>query len=469
MARNAGLRPGELGELRGADGLRSLGRGLLVLKGGREGGRGPASCARDFVPFPQRVQQAVRAADQRRPRVWDGLLTVFWLIAALIDLNNGGWRTVAISTDVPGWLLLLITVSFAVPLYWRRRHPFAVMVATAVPAFANSLSGAVLQAETLQLIVVYNIAYRLPSRSFWWVAVLIAAPQTAGATRFPGAAWWDRGAQFLWATLFVALLGVVVRSRRDYTRALVERARQLETERDQQTRLAAAAERARIAREMHDIIGHNLSVITGLADGGAYASKKSPERAAQALEGIATTSRQALGELRRLLDVLREDPPGAEEPDLSPQPALADLDGLVERVRAAGLPVHSTVHGTPDAVPPGLQLTVYRLLQEALTNTMKHAGPGATAEIQVRYAPDEVRLAVTDRDGRLDSSAEPPRPLPVEGDEPRADAGRGLTGMRERTSLYGGTLDAGPLTDGRGQAVGWRVHALLPLPEETTT
>ncbi|MYY08941.1 hypothetical protein GT204_08515 [Streptomyces sp. SID4919] len=110
--------------------------------------------------------------------------------------------------------------------------------------------------------------------------------------RFPYSAWWDRGAQFLWATLFVALMGVVVRSRRDYTKALVERARQLETERDQQTRLAAAAERARIAREMHDIIGHNLSVITGLADGGAYTSKKSPERAAQALEGIATTSRQ---------------------------------------------------------------------------------------------------------------------------------------------------------------------------------
>lgn len=226
---------------------------------------------------------------------------------------------VAINKNVPGWLLLLITVSFTVPLYWRRSHPFTVMVATAVPAFANSLSGAVLQAETLQLIVVYNIAYRLPFRSFWWVGALIAAPQTAGAVRFPDSAWWDRGAQFLWATLFVALMGVVVRSRRDYTRALVERARQLETERDQQTRLAAAAERARIAREMHDIIGHNLSVITGLADGGAYASRKSPERAGQALEGIATTSRQALGELRRLLDVLREEAPGAREPDLSPQ------------------------------------------------------------------------------------------------------------------------------------------------------
>ncbi|WP_455713701.1 sensor histidine kinase [Streptomyces uncialis] len=434
-----------------------------------KGGRGPASCARDFVPFPQRVQQAVRAADQRRPRVWDALLTGFWLIAVLIDLNDGGWRMVAINKNVPGWLLLLITVSFTVPLYWRRSHPFTVMVATAVPAFANSLSGAVLQAETLQLIVVYNIAYRLPFRSFWWVGALIAAPQTAGAMRFPDSAWWDRGAQFLWATLFVALMGVVVRSRRDYTRALVERARQLETERDQQTRLAAAAERARIAREMHDIIGHNLSVITGLADGGAYASRKSPERAGQALEGIATTSRQALGELRRLLDVLREEAPGGREPDLSPQPALVDLDGLVERVRAAGLPVHTTVHGTPDAVPPGLQLTVYRLLQEALTNTMKHAGPGATAEIQVRYEPDEVRLAVTDRGGRPDSSAEPPHPLPVDGDEPRADAGRGLTGMRERTALYSGTLDAGPLTDGRGRPVGWRVHALLPLPEESTT
>lgn len=148
----------------------------------------------------------------------------------------------------------------------------------------------------------------------------------------------------------MALLGIAVRTRRDYTEALVERAHRLEHERDQQARLAAAAERARIAREMHDIIGHNLSVITGLADGGAYAAARSPERAAQALEAIGTTSRQALSELRRLLGVLRDDHPDA---DRAPQPTMDDLAPLIEQVRRAGLPVHLELRGEPGPHHPG--------------------------------------------------------------------------------------------------------------------
>lgn len=257
----------------------------------------------------------------------------------------------------------------------------------------------------------------------------------------------------------VALLGIAVRSRQDYTDALVERARQLEVERDQQAQLAAAAERTRIAREMHDIIGHNLSVITGLADGGSYAAAKSPERAGQALEAIGTTSRQALGELRRLLDVLRDDAPAAAPAELAPQPALTDLDQLIDGVRAAGLPVRTTVQGSPSpaTVPAGRQLTVYRVVQEALTNTLKHGGPGATAAVDVTYGGDGVTVEVTD------TGAGGPRPS----DRGRGRGrGRGLTGMRERTALYEGTLEAGPLPRPTG---GWRVRLHLPKDSETPT
>jgi signal transduction histidine kinase len=198
---------------------------------------------------------------------------------------------------------------------------------------------------------------------------------------------------------------------------------------------------------MHDIIGHNLSVITGLADGGRYAAAKSPERAAQALDAIAGTSRQALTELRRLLDVLRDD---HQHPvaGLAPQPALTDLDQLIDGVRSAGLPVRLTTHGTP-ALPPGRQLTVYRVVQEALTNTLKHAGPGATADIALSYAGrGAATVTVTDTGHGA---------RPVDG----TTTGRGLPGMRERTALYGGTLEAGPRPLPER---GWRVR--LHLPEE---
>ncbi|MEU6769448.1 histidine kinase [Streptomyces sp. NPDC046853] len=197
-----------------------------------------------------------------------------------------------------------------------------------------------------------------------------------------------------------------------------------------------------MAREMHDIIGHNLSVITTLADGGSYAAAKSPERAAQALTAIGTTSRQALTELRRLLDVLREETPEAAA--LAPQPALTDLDQLIDRVRAAGLPVRSTVRGRPDSLPAGRQLAVYRVVQEALTNTLKHGGPQATAYVEVVYGDDGVRATVTDTGvgGTL-----------------RGSSGRGITGMRERTALYDGTLEAGPLPRPPG---GWQVELHIP-------
>ncbi|MFI2547864.1 sensor histidine kinase [Streptomyces rochei] len=399
----------------------------------------------------QRLVRRVRAFDRRRPLVWDLLLTGFWMTAALIDYSGGGWRSIAHNLDVPGPLLLAMSLGFTIPLLWRRTHPAAVLLAMVPVALVNAWTGAILQAAMLQLLVVFHIALRLPLRALCWATPLVLAQVlVTGLRHGEGSASWNQqfGSQLL-SLGVAALIGVTVRTRRNYTAALEDRARRLETERDQQARIAAAAERARIAREMHDIIGHNLSVITGLADGGRYAAAKSPERAAQALDAIGSTSRQALGELRRLLDVLREDAPGRpHSAELAPQPSLTDLAPLVDGVRRAGLPVRTTVHGRPD-LPAGRQLAVYRVIQEALTNTLKHAGPDATADIQLRYGEGgSVTLTVTDT-GRAVRSGSP-------GD------GRGLPGMRERTALYGGTLEAGPRPHPER---GWRVH--LHLPEET--
>ncbi|MEV6249014.1 sensor histidine kinase [Streptomyces sp. NPDC051742] len=391
----------------------------------------------------QRLLARLRAFDSGRPWVWDTTLTVLWTTAALVDAS-GGWRNIARVPTVPVWLVVVLSLAFALPLYWRRRHPVAVLAVMACAALVSDVSGAFLQAGYLQMIPVFHIALTRPPRALLWTLVLILPPLVTGAVRYPQESWDQRVVPTLWAYALVTLLGIAVRSRKDYTAGLVDRARRLEIERDQEVRLAAAAERTRISREMHDIIGHNLSVITGLADGGRYAAAKHPERAAQALDAIGTTSREALGELRRLLGVLRDDEPEAAR---TPQPTLADLTTLITGVRKAGLPIRFDVDDEPTAqpLPAGAQLTVYRVVQEALTNTLKHAGARAQARVLLTYTPKDVRVEITDT-GRAAADG-------------GQGHGQGLTGMRERAALYDGTLETGPLPTG-----GWRV--MLRLPRE---
>lgn len=392
-----------------------------------------------------RIIQRGRAFDRRHPWVWDTLLTGFYVTACLIDFTSGGWKNVTENPDTPAWLVGTISLGFSLPLFCRRSHPFAVLLVMMPFSVANVWAGAALQASMTLLIVIFNIALRTRLRTLLWSYALASAPFWHLGYRYPD----KEGpgatiAPIMMSLALAAVGGIAVRTRQEYLASLVDRARQLEVERDQQAQLAAVAERTRIAREMHDIIGHNLSVITGLADGGSYAAAKSPARAAQALEAIGTTSRQALAELRRLLDVLREEAPTAE---LTPQPSLTDLDHLIDGVRSAGLPVRLKIEGPPVRVPAGTQLTIYRVIQEALTNTLKHAGPNATSQVSISYEDGgAVTASVTDT-GRGG-------PAPNATD---ATQGRGLTGMRERTALYDGTLEAGPQPTG-----GWRVHVRLP-------
>ncbi|MFF8280287.1 histidine kinase [Streptomyces lateritius] len=405
----------------------------------------PGAREESLSRYIQRQSQRVRAFDARRPWVWDGLLTAFWTAAVLVDAA-GGWRNIARDPSVPLWQVVAMSLAFSVPLFWRRRRPAAVLALMAWAAFLSYWTGAFLQAGLLQLVVIFHIALRLPLRTLVWTVSRIVPPLVVGAIRHPQGSWDQQIVPTLWVYAMVALLGIAVRSRKDYTAALVDRARRLEVERDQQAQLAAAAERTRIAREMHDIIGHNLSVITGLADGGRYAAAKNPEQAAQALDAIGTTSRQALAELRRLLGVLRDD---SAEAVRDPQPSLVDLETLIEGVRSAGLPVRVEIGDDPEArpsLPAGAQLTVYRVVQEALTNTLKHAGPAAEAAVVLAYGEHDVTVEVTDSGGA------------GTGGSVTVGQGQGLRGMRERAALYDGTLEAGRLPAG-----GWRVRLRLPL------
>jgi signal transduction histidine kinase len=238
------------------------------------------------------------------------------------------------------------------------------------------------------------------------------------------------------AGLSLAAFALERRARR--AAELQQRAERLEREREQRERVAVAEERRRIARDLHDVVAHGVGVMTVQAGAARLLLDDDPGRAREPLLAVEQTGRQALGELRRLLGILRADEP---EPALRPQPGLADLEGLLAQARDAGLPVGMVVEGAPAPLPAGIDLAAYRIVQEALTNTRKHAGP-ARACVAVRYAPEALELEISD-DGRAGANG---------------GGGHGLVGMRERVALYGGRLDAGPRPEG-----GFSVRARLPL------
>ncbi|MFI6083910.1 sensor histidine kinase [Streptomyces sp. NPDC051217] len=404
---------------------------------------------RSLTQLINRAARRIDAYDKTHPLVRDLLLVGCLLIGGAIDVGGGGWRSVSPNPDALLWPAAVCVVGFPLPLLRRRTHPLETLLAMFPFALVQAWSGAGLQiAVFCELIVIFNIALRLPMRQLALSAALLSVPLVVGVARHPAEGWVIPLQSSLTSFAAVALLGIAWRTRQEYTASLRERAKQLEIERDQQAQLAAAAERTRIAREMHDILGHNLSVITGLADGGSYAARKNPQRATEALDAIAITSRQALTELRRLLGILQNEPQAAAA-ELAPQPGLGELDQLIDGVRAAGLPVHVTVIGDLglEAAPRGRQLTVYRVVQEALTNTLKHAGPEATATVTLSRTPEAITAEITDTG----------RPGPT-----RA-GGRGITGMRERSALYAGTLEVGPLP---APDEGWRVHLHLPNDED---
>ncbi|RGC65378.1 Sensor histidine kinase DesK [Micromonospora sp. MW-13] len=237
-------------------------------------------------------------------------------------------------------------------------------------------------------------------------------------------------------------LGLRRRTQLAYLAVLRERARHVAAEREERARRAVREERARITREMHDVIAHSLSVIISQAKGGRYAARSDPDRASNVLSTIEETGRHALADMRGLLGVLRSGETNDDGPGQEPQPALRDLPELLDRVRAAGLPVHHREHGTTRRLSPVAELAVFRVVQEALTNIIKHAGPTARAEVEFAWAPDGLTVTVRDRG---------PERRPVQ------ESGHGLTGMRERIAAVGGSISAEPALGG-----GFLVTARLP-------
>jgi signal transduction histidine kinase len=401
-----------------------------------------------------RAHRALRRAgrpedpDSPAPTWRDGLLAlVIFLISA------AHWPRPQAGPPIVSLLLVAL-------LPWRRRAPVAVFAALWVIAAVGMVLVGPVFADCTLLIALYTVAVSASRRA----AGLAAAALEAGIVL---AVIDQSGSPAPAGRLFVGLtglavaagvLGINVGNRRQILAALRERAERMEAERERELALATASERARIAREMHDVVAHNLSVMIALCDGAAYHVHDAPDRVASALDQASQAGRRALGEMRQLLGVLRDAPtpgtPGTPAsvavtaPDrLTPQPGRRQLGELVERLRAAGLPVTFADRGRPGDLPAGLELAVYRIVQEALTNTLKHAGPGATAAVHVTWHERAVELEVTDTGAVPAGSTH--------------TGGAGLRGMGERAAVYGGHLEAGPRPGG-----GWRVATVLQVPAD---
>ncbi len=370
------------------------------------------------------------------------------LFAALTSFGTFSFAQTAHPARLPLAAGLVVAVLTLLVLPLRRVWPgpvFAVLVVMA--AVLAQWPGRGELFPVALGIGLYTVAVTL-SRTTALVAAGLAVAAEAPAAGQGG--WHDGWLAVIYEIVAIAAVlvaGLYVSTRRAYLAELRDRARRLEREHDQTSALAAAVERARIAREMHDSVAHHLTVIVALSDGALAAVNRAPAQACDAIRGVSSTAREALAETRRLLGILRTEGGGLEL--RQPLPGLSDLDGLFTRVRAAGLPVRYERSGPPGDTPPGVQLVIFRLVQEALTNTMKHAGPGASAAVRLRLEPDEVRVEVTD-DGVGSAGV------------PRAPGG-GLTGMAERVGAFDGELACGPC-----QPRGWRVTALLhsgvPVP-----
>jgi signal transduction histidine kinase len=350
----------------------------------------------------------------------------------LMDLLLAAVGVVSVLPNLGGdphllpWVVLVVA-----PLVLRRRWPVPVFGWVLAGSAVLGLASTVAVPGIALLVALYSVATSRPLPVALAAAAALEAGVVVAAVRQPGA--WVTPAVFLTGMLVAALgLGLYVAAHGALVTELRARARSLERDRDRQAELAAAAERARIARELHDIVAHHLAVMVALSDG-AVATSSAPD-AASAMRSVSATGRRALAETRRVVGVVRADP------GLQPAPGVAALAGLVSEVRAAGLAATLSVTGPADSLPDGVQLAAYRVVQEALTNTLKHAGPGARAAVRLDSGAGELRLTIDDTGTGAGMSP----------------GGSGLIGMRERVGAYGGALRSGPRPGG-----GWRVAASL--------
>ena len=404
-----------------------------------------------FTELDARRLGPVRRFFVRRPRVMDAIVIAWFTLSsasttAALTFQEHPWQ---------GQLSVLMLLVGAVALYWRRERPEAVLVVhTGLAMLAVVLTGGLIGFDLGVALGVYAVAANRPPARTWTafgsavVATVVAVwLNELTSAESPADLWVVRTgtvAVMVFLGLVALALGTSVRGRRQHVAELIERANALARDRDQQAQLARAAERSRIAREMHDVVAHSLSVMIALADGATAALDKNPERSREALKELSSTGRTALADMRRVLGVLEE-----EQAPLEPQPAGHDLHGLVERFRAAGMTVVARGLDTPLPEEAGFRIAVHRIVQEALTNALRHAPGTRRAEVLLERTPEAVEVTVTDQGPGLPGAGS------------TSGSGRGVIGMRERVGVYGGVVEAGPW------GPGWRVHAVLPLPERS--
>jgi signal transduction histidine kinase len=351
-------------------------------------------------------------------------------------------------TMKPWYVAVPVDLAMTLPIAYRRRYPRTVAYAVLAVGILHSSLELGIGSLTASAIALYTlVVYVGRKQAGWYLAAQVVASAVQLTLTWDGSAWVAVAIVSL-AFAFCWVLGEFVGARRAYHAEVEARLHLLETERDQASRIAVAQERGRIARELHDVVAHAVSVIVVQADGASYAVHSNPELAERAVQTISNTGREALAELRRLLQVLRnEDTAGVPR---IPQPDAESLAELVERVRQAGVPVRLEIEGTLAGLPAGVSLGVYRIVQESLTNTLKHAGQGARADVRILRGEELIDVVVSD-DGAGKATAMVPAERALPG-------GNGVIGMRERANVYGGSLAVGPAPGG-----GWRVHATLPV------
>ena len=385
-------------------------------------------------------------------------MRLLYLVRDHADLTFALFCTVALQGEI--WLadyaihrpaISLLGVLATLALAFRCTYPLAAFLVTFLGlGIVNTLAPEFDNQSTMGVIVVvfalYSYGANARGRQAWAAAVVMPLSIAHFVT--------DDGDSFHWGDIAFGTLiiggpwaaGLMMRLRRERERSLTRRTVELERDQNERARAAVAEERQRIARELHDVVAHAISVVVVQARGGRKVLDREPDSARTAFDSIERTGEQALGEMRRLLGMLRDDD---EERSRAPQPSLERVEALAEEMRASGLPVELGVKGEPNGIPPGIDVSGYRIVQEALTNVLRHAGP-AIARVDVRYEPDAVEIDVVD-DGRGGST----------GTGTGTGTGNGLLGIRERVAVVGGELEAGPCPDG-----GFAVRARLPYRDD---
>ncbi len=386
-------------------------------------------------------EQHARHGGPIRRWIWRHPVAVDWLIAG--SFAAAGLLDSVMLDGAQAAAMAPVIVIGAAALLLRRRHPEAVLgVLTLLGAVALALTASLSGFDRGAAFALYAVAAARTPRVAWTAFGLSAVAMALSVTAFAPASEISKetGALLVLGLAAIAI-GASARNRRLHVADLVERANAIARETEQRAQLASAAERALIAREMHDIVAHSLSVMVALADGAGAALTRSPTSAQAAIDQLSETGRAALADMRRVLGVLRED-----DAQFGPTPGETDLDELVGRFRLAGMHVQLSVSGDQLPSDTGLQLAVYRIVQESLTNSLRHAQAGHVS-VSIARTDQAVVVEVAD-----DGGAGTPR----SGRVAERGGGRGVIGMRERATIYGGTVEAGP------HASGWRVRAVLP-------